>query len=100
MPELNVTGPAGFFPRKGRRITSGSLVEMAIQDRRPYFTPCITLLDNMEDEGLVAIARPLLVSGIVAKVALVVLLTQDTGLLKSQIERVRPNVVKGFHRHL
>jgi len=39
-------------------------------------------------------------SGVPAKVALVVLLEQNRDLLTPQIERSKPIIMDGFHRHL
>jgi hypothetical protein len=105
-PEANVYGLYGFFPRKGREIMPGSLVDMTIREGKSHMAECIILLDDLddlddvEDDGLVAIARPLMIQERPAKVALVVLLTQNRDLLASQVERISPLVVKGFHRHL
>jgi hypothetical protein len=98
--EANLYGADGLFPKKGATIVPGSLVAMALQKRKPCFAPDITLLDITEDDGLVAIARPLIISGAPTKVALVVLLAQNRNLLESQIERLKPLTQNGFHRHL
>ncbi len=81
-------------------MTQGSLVDMAIIERKSCLAERITLLDEMDDEGLVALARPLIISGVPIKVALVVLLGSDRDLLLPQIERTSPTVVEEFHRHL
>ena len=60
----------------------------------------ITLLDSRDDEGLIALAKPLVLSGVPTKVALVVLLEQNRDLLTPQIERLKPIIVEGFHGHL
>lgn len=98
--EANVYGLEGFFPRKGRDVMPGSLVEMTIRKGKPHIAEYITLLDDMEDDGLVAIARPLMIQECPAKVALVVLMVRNRDLLVAQVERINPLVVKGFHRHL
>jgi hypothetical protein len=99
-PEANLYGADGLFPRKGATIIPGSLVGMAIQDKKPCFAPDITLSDISEDDGLVAIARPLIISGELTKIALVVLLAQNRSLLEPQIERLKPLTQNGFYRHL
>ncbi|MDN4186186.1 MAG: hypothetical protein QY871_03810 [Dehalococcoides mccartyi] len=99
-PEANVYGLDGIFPKKGRSVDPGSLVDMVIQRKRPYLAERITLLNDLEDEGLVSLASPLNISGIITKVILVVLLRLNRNLLEPQIERTRPVVIEGFHRHL
>ncbi len=99
-PEANVCGLDGLFPRKGRVPLPGSLVDMAIKAARPHIAERITLMDNAEDEGLVAIANPLMIQGQPAKVILTVLLSRDRRLLSAQVERLNPVTVERFHRHL
>ncbi len=98
--EANVYGSDRLFPRKGRTVVLGSPVDLVIRSAKPYLAQHITLLDSMDDEGLVALARPVIISGVPAKVALVVLLEQNRDLLLPQIERLKPTIVEGFHRHL
>ncbi len=98
--EANVHGANGLFPRKGRKVMTGSLVDMAIKEGKPYLVERITLADDMEDDGLVAIARPQIIAGQPAKVGLIALLARNRNLLEAQIERIQPSVLKGFHRHL
>jgi len=52
------------------------------------------------DNDLIALAQPILVDDIVAKVALVVVLYQDRDVLEPQIERLSPVVVTCFFQHL
>jgi acetolactate synthase regulatory subunit len=54
----------------------------------------------MEDEGLAAIANPLMIQGKSAKVILTVLLSRNMGLLSPQIGKLNPVTVERFHRHL
>jgi len=98
--EANVYGLDGFFPRKNRSVTSGSLVDMTIKEGKSHLVEQITLLDDMEDEGLVAIANPLMIQEQPAKVILVVLLSHDRVLLSPQVEKINPVVVDRFHQHL
>lgn len=98
--DANVYGGDGLFPRKGRAVVTGSLVDLVIRGEKPYLAQRITLLDDTYEDGLVAIARPLIISGVLTKVALVVLLDQNRDLLLPQIDRSRPTIVEGFHRHL
>ena len=99
-PDANVYGGDSLFPRRGRTVVPGSLVDLVIKMRKPHLAQHITLLDGFDEDGLVAIARPQMISGILAKVALVVLLEQNRDLLLPQIERSKPTIVDGFHRHL
>lgn len=99
-PDANVYGGDSLFPRRGRSVVSGSLVDLTIQGKNAHLAQHIALLDGTDEDGLVAIARPLIVSGVSAKVALVVLLEQNRDLLLPQIERLKPIIVEGFHRHL
>jgi hypothetical protein len=98
-PDANVYGLDGLFPRRGRPVTPGSLVDMAIKKGKPHIAH-ITLTDDIDDEGLAAIARPLMISGKVAKTALVVLLGRNLDLFQPQINRSNPVSVEGFLRHL
>ena len=98
--EANVYGMDGFFPRKNRAVAPGSLVEMTIKEGKPYLAEQITLLDDMGDDGIVAIANPFLIQKLPSKVILMVLLSQNKELILPQIERLNPVIVQGFHRHL
>jgi hypothetical protein len=98
-PDSNVFGVDGLFPRKGRIAAPDSLVSQSVTERKPYVAQHITLLDSL-DEGLVAFARPLLISEIPVKIALVVLLEQNRGILQPQIDRLQPTIIDGFHGHL
>ena len=60
----------------------------------------ITVLDSRDDDGLTAIATPLVITGSLVKVAQVVLLGNNRNLLVPQIERTSPTIVEEFHRHL
>jgi len=99
-PDANVYGGDSLFPRRGRVVVPGSLVDLAIRGKKPHLAQHITLLDDTYEDGLVAIARPLIISGVLTKVALIVLLEQNRDLLLPQIERSKPTMVEGFHRHL
>jgi hypothetical protein len=99
-PDANVYGGDTLFPKRGRTVVPGSLVDLVIQMGKPHLAQHITLLEDFDEVGLVAIARPQMISGILAKVALVVLLEQNHDLLLPQIERTKPTIVEGFHRHL
>lgn len=101
LPDANVHGVEGLFPRKGHQVIPGSLVSRVIVEGRPYFARCITLLDDDDEEGLTAIAQPYAPWGnITTKVALVVIMGQDWQLLQPQLERTRPTTIKHFHQHL
>ena len=99
--EANFHDRGGFFPRKGKHVIPGSLVDMAINNRKAHLARRITMLDDGIGEGLTAIASPLIDRNYGAtKVALVVLLDQSGELLTPQIRRLKPAIVEGFHRHL
>ncbi len=99
-PDANVYGLNGFFPRKGRGVLPDSLVDMAIKTGRAHIAERITLMDDGDDEGLVAIANPQVIQDFPAKVILTVLMARNSNLLAPQIERTHPLMVEGFHRHL
>ncbi|OBW61921.1 hypothetical protein [Dehalococcoides mccartyi] len=99
-PDANVYGADGLFPRKGRAVVPGSLIDMVIKTKKPHLVRRITILDTKEDDGLVAIARPLAISGDIAKVALVAMLAHNIGLLQPQIDLINPIEVEEFHKHL
>jgi hypothetical protein len=103
--EPNIGELGAFFPTKGTTITPDSLVHMAIKERKPYLVRIITLLDGPPQkgktrEGLVALARPLLTSGIPTRVALVVVLGRNRDLLEPQIKRITPRIIQEFQFNL
>jgi hypothetical protein len=98
--EANVYGLDGFFPRKNRAVVTGSLVEMTIKASKSHMVEHITLLGEGEDEGLIAIANPVLIQNQPAKIILMVLLSHNRELLSPQIERINPVLVERFHQHL
>jgi len=104
-PEPNFGELGAFFPTKGTEVAPGSLVDMAIQGRKSYLVRIFTLLDGMpkegkKREGLVALARPMLVFDVPTRVALVAVLGRNRKLLEPQINRIMPDIVKGFHSDL
>jgi hypothetical protein len=99
-PEANIYGVDGLFPRKGRTILPGSLVDMVIKTKKPHMVRRITILDSRDDDGLTAIATPLVITVSPVKVAMVVLLGNNRNLLVPQIERTSPTIIEEFHRHL
>jgi hypothetical protein len=99
-PEANIYGADGLFPRKGRTILPGSLVDMVIKTKKTHLVSRITILDSRDDDGLIAIATPLVIRGTLVKVAQVVLLGNNRYLLVPQIERTSPTIIEEFHRHL
>jgi len=99
-PDANVYGADGLFPRKGRTVVPGSLIDMVVKTKKSHMVRRITILDTREDDGLVAVARPLVISGDIVKVALVVMLAHNAGLLQPQIDRINPVEVEEFHKHL
>ena len=99
--EANFHDHGCFFPKKGKPVIPGSLVDRAIDKKRAHLARRITMLDDGTDEGLTAIASPMIDRNHGAtKVALVVLLDQNLELLTPQIKRLEPTIVEGFHRHL
>ena len=99
--EANFHDYDGFFPKKGMSVIPGSLVDMTINKKKTHLVRRITVLEDEIEEGLIAIARPLMdPKSCAIKVALVVLLAQDGHILGQQIERAKPVIVEGFHRHL
>ena len=99
-PEANIYGADGLFPRKGRTVLPESLVDMVIKTKKPHLVSRITILDSRDDDGLTAIATPLVIRGTLVKVAQVVLLGNNRNLLVPQIERTSPTIIEEFHRHL
>lgn len=99
-PEANIYGADGLFQRKGRTVLPESLVDMVIKTKKPHLVSRITILDSRDDDGLTAIATPLVIRGTLVKVALVVLLGNNRNLLVPQIERTSPTIIEEFHRHL
>jgi hypothetical protein len=98
--EANIYGAERLFSRKGKPALAGSLVDMVIKTEKPHLAQRITMIDNHEDDGLIAIAIPQFIAETMVKVVLVVMLSRDSGLLRPQIERIEPVIVEGFHRHL
>jgi hypothetical protein len=98
-PAGTIPGLDGFFPRKGRAAVPGSLVDLAIGEGKPHLVERVTFLNDRED-GLVAIARPLIIQNSPSKVILTALLSRDRALLSPQIKNTRPVTLKRFHRHL
>jgi hypothetical protein len=105
-PDPDVTELGAFFPTKGTAVTHGTVVDMAIKGGKAYLVRISTLLDALpqqkgtEIQGMIALARPLYVSDVISKVALMVVLGRDRNLLDSQINKIKPESVKGFHSNL
>jgi hypothetical protein len=97
-PEANVYGTDGFFPRKGRSADAGSLADMAIKDGLPHLAR-VTII-NTDEDGLIALARPLINGHGPVKVALIAVLSNEVKLIEPQIQRVKPVVAEGIHCHL
>ena len=101
LPEANVRGVEDLFPRKGHQVIPGSLVSRVILEGKPCFVRRITLLDEDDEESLIAIAQPYVPWGNhTTKVALMVILGQDRKLLQPQLERTGPIAIERFHQHL
>ena len=99
-PEANVHGIDTLFPRRGHSVTSGSLVDLAVKAGKTHFVQHITVADEVEDDGLIAIAQPSMSQRASDKAALVVLLERDVGKLVPQVERTKPVIIDNFHKHL
>jgi len=100
-PEANVHGVDHLFPKKGHWVLPGSLVDNTICGKRSHLVNHITILDEEDDDGLTAIAQPLMFNKATpAKVALVVTLLQNKKLLQPQIDRTNPIIIYSFHHHL
>jgi len=98
---VNIYSLEGFFPRKGHKVVPESLTDMAIKTGKAHIVEHITLIDGTEDNGLFAIAQPLLLAqNKPGKVALIALLKEEARKLEPQIERTNPVVIDKFHRHL
>jgi hypothetical protein len=82
-----------------RIAASDSLVTISIREKKPCLVQRITLLDTM-DEGLIALAKPLIISEIPTKVVLTVLLERNKSVIQPQIDRLQPMVIDGFNGHL
>ena len=99
-PDANPRVSSRFFPRKGHAVAPHSLVELAIISGRPHLADRISLTEDIDEYGLVAIAQPLVRAGKVIKVALIVMMESDRRKLKPQIGRTKPIAINHFHRHL
>jgi len=100
-PEANISGLYGFFPRKEHPVAPDSLADMTVKKAKPHMVEHITVVDEVEDDGLTAIAQPLfLAEPALSKVAMVVTLESERDKLRPQVRRVRPEVVKRFYKHL
>jgi hypothetical protein len=105
-PDPNVTELGAFFPTKGTAVTPNTVVDMAIKGGKAHLVRISTLLDalpqqkGMEMQGMIALARPLYVSDVISKVALMVVLGRDRNLLEPQISWIKPEIDERFHSEL
>jgi hypothetical protein len=104
-PDPDLTELGAFFPAKGTAVAPSSVVDMAIKERKPHLVRLLTIFDafpqgDMAMEGLVALSRPLLMSDVPTKVALMVVLGRERNLLGPQISRIKPEIVKQSHLNL
>ena len=99
-PEANVSGLFGFIPKKGHPPQDDSLVDRVIKTGKPHMVRHITLIDEVEDDGLTAIAQPLLMDGALSKVPLMVLLESESDKLNPQVKRIKPVIIEEFYKHL
>jgi hypothetical protein len=94
-PDANLYGADEYFPRKGRKVVSGSLVDRAIKTGDTQFAEQITFSDDMEDFGLAAIAQPLVFpDSNQSKVTLVVMLNSDARRLEPQVNKTNATIIE------
>jgi hypothetical protein len=96
--ELSISSQ--LFPRKGRSVVSGSLVDEAIQRRVPCLVERIVTSETENVGHLTAIAQPIIYGDTIYRVTLVAVLRQDRDAIQPQVERVNPVIVPNFYQHL
>lgn len=99
-PEPDLRELGDFFPSKGSTVIPGSIIDRVIKERKACLGQIFTLLDGppkkgKKREGLLVLARPIFLSGILSKVFLIVVFGRDKNLLNPQINRVNPEIIKG-----
>lgn len=95
-PDATIYSADGLFPRKGRGITEGSIVDLALKTGRPHLGR-IAIHDD-DDLGVLALVRPLVISDEPVKAVLTVILQTDRNKMEPQIERIKPVELDGFLR--
>jgi len=94
-PDANVYGANEFFPRKGHKVISGSLVYRAIETGKTQFAEHVTLSEDVDDFGLTAIAQPLLLpESKQSKIAFIVMLKSDGRKLEPQVKKTNAIVIE------
>ncbi|MGI2336844.1 MAG: ImmA/IrrE family metallo-endopeptidase [Dehalogenimonas sp.] len=97
-PEANVYYSDGLFPKKGRYAPPGSLIDLAIKTRKPHLAHIAPTDDD--DNSLLALTRPLIISGELTKALLTTVLSTDRRLIEPQIERLKPIDIGGLRKLL
>jgi len=94
-PDANVYGANEYFPRKGHKVISGSLVYRAIETGKTQFAEHVTLSEDVDDFGLTAIAQPLLLpESKQSKIAFIVMLKSDGRKLEPQVKKTNAIVIE------
>ncbi len=95
IPEANVYGAGGFFPKKGHEVANGSPVDKVIHTGKTHLVNHIGLSEDVEDGGIVAIAKPMISpDSKPSKIALIMMLKSDSRNLEPQIAKSNPVVIE------
>ena len=95
IPEANVYGADGFFPKKGREVAAGSPVDKVIQTGKTHLLKHITFSEDVDDGGLVAIVQPMILPvSKTGKIAMIMMLKSDSRNLEPQIVKSNPVVIE------
>lgn len=94
-PDANIYGANEYFPRKGHKVVSGSLVDRAIKTGKTQYAEKITFSDDADELGLTAVAQPLLLPEFkLGKVVLIAMLTSDGQKIEPQIKKTKATVIE------
>jgi len=95
IPEANVYGADGFFPKKGHEVAAGSPVDKVIQTGKTHLVNHIAFSEDVDDSGLVAIAQPMMLpASKPGKIAIIMMLKSDSRNLEPQIAKLNPVVIE------
>ena len=95
IPEDNVYGADGFFPKKGHGVAAGSPVDKVIRTGKTHLVNHIAFSEDVDDGGLVAIAQPLMLpASKPGKIAVIMMLESDSRNLEPQIAKSNPLVIE------